>query len=179
MNKLFLALDLPSTARHLLGEYVPKVQAKLDRQGMRWVRSEKWHVTLVFIGDQEIETVQELVKDIIAKHQEPKLRLTKVGGFPDLKRPGTLWLGVEDQTNHLALLQKELAEVLGNGEDYVPHITLSRMKPASTKLGHKLRDFIHSGPVPEDIEFTAEKVTLFNSKPDGSYETVSEYPLSR
>jgi RNA 2',3'-cyclic 3'-phosphodiesterase len=179
MNKLFLALDLPSHARHALSEYVPKVQERLDRQGMRWVKADKWHVSLVFIGDEEVSTVTDLVQDVVGKHQEVKLRVTKIGGFPDHKRPGLLWLGVEDLTGKLVPLQKELAGVLSNGDDFVPHITLSRMKPASTKLGHKLRDFIHSGAVPEDIEFTVEQVSLFNAKADGSYELVASFPLAR
>jgi hypothetical protein len=53
------------------------------------------------------------------------------------------------------------------------------MKPASTKLGHKLRDFMHSGAVPEDIQWTAETVTLYSTKLDGSYEVIAEFLLER
>jgi RNA 2',3'-cyclic 3'-phosphodiesterase len=178
MNKLFLALDLTPVARHALFEYVPKVQEKLDRQGMRWVRPDKWHVTLVFIGEEEIAKISDLVLPIVAKHHEPKLRVTKVAGFPDHKRPCVLYVGIEDLTGFLAPLQKELSDALNVEGEYVPHITLSRMKPASTKLGHRLRDFIHSGAVPEDIQFTVEKVTLYDTKLDGSFETIAEFPLA-
>lgn len=178
--KLFLALDLSPIARNALSEYVPKVREKLDRQGLKWVAPDKWHVTLVFLGDEDPETVTALAKEALAGAKEVRLAVGTINAFPDTKRPGTLWLGIETVKGDLDALYKSLAAVLpGDQEEYVPHITLGRMKPASTKLGHKLRDFMHSGAKPEDIEWTAEAVTLFNSKPDGSYETLAVFQLNR
>jgi hypothetical protein len=53
------------------------------------------------------------------------------------------------------------------------------MKPASTKLGHKLRDFMHSGAKIEDAEWLATEVVLFNSLPDGSYEALHRFKLNQ
>ena len=38
---------------------------------------------------------------------------------------------------------------------------------------------MHSGAVPEEIEWNAATVTLFNTKLDGSYEVMAEFPLAR
>lgn len=177
--KLFLALSLSSVARNSLSEYVPKVQEKLDRQGMKWVKPDKWHVTVLFLGDEDAAAVTELAKEALAGKKEVKLQVGSINGFPDTKRPGVLWLGVDVIKGDLKGIYDALAAVFPTEEEFVPHITLSRMKPASTKLGHKLRDFMHSGVKPEEIEWTAESVTLFNTLADGSYEVVAEFPLGR
>ena len=178
--RLFFAIALSSIARHSLSEYTPKVKDRLDRQGLRWTSPEKWHVTVLFVGDEDAESVKTLAKEALAGQKEVRLQIGKINGLPDTKRPGVLYLGVETLKGDLDAIHKALAAVFPlDDEEYLPHITLARMKPASTKLGHKLRDFMHSGAVPEDIEWTAETVTLFNTKVDGSYEVIAEYPLGR
>jgi 2'-5' RNA ligase len=54
--RLFFAIALSSIARNSLSEYIPKVKDRLDRQGLRWTNSEKWHVTVLFVGDEDSET---------------------------------------------------------------------------------------------------------------------------
>ena len=178
--KLFLALSLSSIARNSLAEYLPKVQEKLDRQGMKWVQPDKWHVTLVFLGEEDADAVTSLAKEVLADKKEVRLQVGTIDAFPDTSRPGVLWLGVETLKGDLKGIYQALADVFPTEEEeFVPHITIARMKPASTKLGHRLRDFMHSGAKPEEIEWTAESVTLFNTKPDGSYEVLAEFPLGR
>ena len=178
--RLFFAIPLSSIARDSLSEYTPKVKDRLDRQGLRWTNDEKWHVTVLFVGDEDPETVKTLAAEALAGQKEVRLQLDRIDGFPDTKRPGVLYLGVNTLKGDLNAIHKALAaEFPIDDEEYAPHVTLARMKPASTKLGHKLRDFMHSGAVPEDIQWTAESVTLFNTKLDGSYEVIAEFPLGR
>jgi 2'-5' RNA ligase len=179
MNRLFLAINPSATVRKNLAEYLPKAKDKLDRQGMRWTATPKFHVSLLTIGDQEIATVTEIASEIIKKHKAPNLTLTKTGGLPDTKRPGIVHVGVVDPSNKLAPLQAELATALGDPTDeYAPHVVLGRMKPASTKLGHKLRDFMHSGAVPEESFWTPENVVLYNLEADGNYTLIAEFNFS-
>ena len=178
--KLFLALDLSPIAKNSLSEYVPKVKEKLDRQGLKWVSADRWHVTLAFIGEEDPEVTRALAAEALKDAKEVRLGVGNINSFPDTKRPGILWLGVDVIKGDIQALYSALAAVFpSEEEEFVPHITIGRMKPASTKLGHKLRDFMHSGAKPEDLEWTAESVTLFNTKPDGSYDVLAEFPLAR
>lgn len=178
--RLFFAIALSSIARNSLSEYTPKVKEKLDRQGLRWTTPEKWHVTVLFVGDEDPETVKSVAAEALAGHKEVKLRIDKINGLPDSKRPGVICLGVSAISGDLGAIHNALGAAFPlDDEEYVPHVTLARMKPASTKLGHKLRDFMHSGAVPEDIQWNAETVTLFNTLLDGSYEVVAEFALER
>jgi 2'-5' RNA ligase len=178
MNKLFLAIEPSPHVRTLLAEYVPKVQEKLSRQGMRWVSPEKWHVTLGFIGDELSQVVIDSIQELLESHAEFELSLSGISGFPDLKRPGVLFLHVV--SDNISTLRTAVEGVcVPNDGEFTPHLTLSRMKPASTKLGHKLRDFIHSGAKIEGAEWLASEVVLFNSLPDGSYEALHRFKLNQ
>lgn len=180
MNRLFLALEPSSLVRRAIADWQPKPHERLDRQGMRWTKSDKYHVTLLFLGDLPVEQVKEEAEKLVGEAKAPRLHIGRLTGVPDNKRPGVLALEVSDSTGNLAPLQKNLQKtLLGTEEEYVPHLSLSRMKPASTKLGHKLRDYIHSGEHPEALEWTPEAVTLFNSLPDGSYELIARFEFKR
>ncbi|MEI7577527.1 MAG: RNA 2',3'-cyclic phosphodiesterase [Armatimonadota bacterium] len=180
MNRLFLALEPSSLVRRAIADWQPKPHEKLDRQGMRWAKSDKYHVTLLFLGDLPVEQVKEEAEELVGKATAPRLHIGRLTGLPDNKRPGVLALEVSDSTGSLAPLQTSLQiALLGTEDEYTPHLILSRMKPASTKLGHKLRDYIHSGEHPEDLEWTPEAATLFNSLPDGSYELIARFEFKR
>lgn len=179
MNRLFLALDPSSIVRRSLAEWQDKPKDRLDRQGMRWVKPEKYHVTLLFLGDLPVDLVTEQAQESVKTLPAPHLALGRIMGLPDNKRPSIIALSVVDTTQMLIDLEAELRKaLLGEVEaEYTPHLTLSRMKPASTKLGHKLRDYIHSGDHPEPLIWTPEGVTLYNSLPDGSYERLNLFPF--
>lgn len=179
MNRLFLAIEPSSLVRRAIADWQPKPHERLDRQGMRWAKSDKYHVTLLFLGDLPVEQIKEEVEKLVSAAKAPRLHVGRLTGVPDNKRPGVLALEVSDSTGSLASLQKNLQKaLLGTEDEYTPHLSLSRMKPASTKLGHKLRDYIHSGEHPEALEWTAEGVTLFNSLPDGSYEVIAKFSFA-
>lgn len=180
MNRLFLALEPSSIVRRAIADWQPKPHEKLDRQGMRWTKSDKYHVTLLFLGDLPLEQVKEDTANIVSANAAPHLHIGRLTGLPGTKRPGVLALQVSDSSGHLVSLQQALQKtLLGSEDEYLPHLSLSRMKPASTKLGHKLRDYIHSGEHPEELDWTPEGVALFNSLPDGSYELIERFEFKR
>ena len=180
MNRLFLDLEPSSIVRRSIADWQPKPHERLDRQGMRWAKSDKYHVTLLFLGDLSLDQVAEDTTRIVSQHKAPNLQVNRVTGLPDNKRPGVIALAISDSSTHLQPLQRALqSELMGTEEEYTPHLSLARMKPASTKLGHKLRDYIHSGEHPDQLSWIPEAVTLFNSLPDGSYELIQKFEFKK
>ena len=92
--RLFFAIALSSIARNSLSEYIPKAKDRLDRQGLRWTTTDKWHLTILFVGDEDAESVKTLAAEALTGQKEVRLQLDKITGLPDLKRPGVLCLGV-------------------------------------------------------------------------------------
>jgi 2'-5' RNA ligase len=179
MSKLFLAFDIPDHARHQISEFIPKVSERLDRQGMRWLSTNRFGVRITEFSEIEEADVLELLNPALNEVSEQKFTLTHVDGLPDRKRPGHLVIKCESSDD--IQLRKAL-EGLTEAEDeamWEPVIVISQMKPASTKLGHKLRDFIHSGARPEEISFTSETISLYELAHDGSTRTIHQWMLKR
>lgn len=66
---------------------------------VRWVRPEGLHVTLRFLGGVEpevLEGVHTAVREAVAARSTSSLRVRGVGGFPSLRRPRVLWVGLQD-----------------------------------------------------------------------------------
>ena len=65
---------------------------------MKWERPEKIHITLRFLGDLEEDTVAA-INDNLSKfigQREIESGLSGLGGFPDLRFPRVLFIGLEE-----------------------------------------------------------------------------------
>jgi 2'-5' RNA ligase len=89
---------------------------------MRWVPSERWHLTLAFLGEVEPDLVPDLVTrlDQVAAAQTPleAVRLAGSGTFP-----GVLWLGIGD-------VATELRAQSAAGRHYSPEVQLGGVAKA-------------------------------------------------
>lgn len=130
--RLFLALNLPKKARQKIQRAArPLTQQELP---VRWVDLDHYHVTLKFLGDVRGERVEEIqaAADRVAGATVPfEAELDGFGAFPTIRRPSTLWVGVE-ATPELRCLKQDLEWALSElGFDkeiraFHPHLTLGR-----------------------------------------------------
>lgn len=152
--RLFLAIDLPEDLQDQITElYCPELEQ------VRWTVSHQLHITLVFIGDQPHQHLEEIIEAVSETSFEPfELRLQKIGYF----KSGIIWLGIEE-SEPLKRLQKSLShKVRGLGIEleqrkYTPHITLGRSKKLTSQL---ISQVSHKG-----LGFTANmEVSAFQLK---------------
>jgi 2'-5' RNA ligase len=125
----FLAVDLDEPVR----EEVWAAASAHQAVAAKWLRRDKLHLTLVFLGEPS-EAVREgleaRVRAVVAPHSPFSLRLRGAGSFATARAPAVLWLGVEGALGELAALQRALSQALQADLDrpYVPHLTLARSK---------------------------------------------------
>ncbi len=130
MPRLFTAVEVPSSialSLSLLRGGLP---------GARWIDTENYHLTLLFIGDVDERTAGEFA-NFLARIDRPRfeLQLDGVGAFGS-RRPHALYAGVKTSPA-LVELQAELerlAERIGlepERRKYTPHVTLARLKGTS------------------------------------------------
>ena len=108
---------------------------------INYVKTENIHLTLKFFGEinerkekQIIKIVEKTIKDY--KHYT--IKLAKIGAFPNIKRPRVIWTGIKDKHNVTINLIKELDNEFNKigfkkERDYVPHITIGRVKEIHDK----------------------------------------------
>ncbi len=133
--RCFIAIDVDDP--EIVGKIVD-IQRELGAEGskIKPVEPENLHLTLFFLGEQPpkvVERVQEAMATL--KFKPFVMRLQGLGAFPSQERPRVIWIGVtqgfeEVQTIYKALRPKLQAIPLRlePEEEFVPHITIARVK---------------------------------------------------
>ena len=134
--RLFLAINLPEELRRATYEAAEAMRAAAP--DVSWVREEKLHLTLKFLGDVAAERQGELEAAfgaVAAGHRALTMDVARFGAFPSWRRPRVLWAGVTPDPR-LELLQHDV-EVAGErlgfpveGRPFRPHVTIARLRGA-------------------------------------------------
>jgi len=172
--RAFIALDLsPEALAAVEAEQVP-LRAAITRQGVRFVRPDKIHLTLLFLGQLDEERLPELADALqqgISGLKPPRLRVGGIGAFPTIQRPKTIWLGVEEEglgelQSAVATAAKPFAE-LRDDKPYRPHLTLARVSPGSKAVGFLIQPLV--ARLPAGTEWCPSEVVVYESTPGGDY----------
>jgi len=179
-ERLFLAVAIDDTTRDLLAAHL-EAHAGRGLPG-RAVDPSGWHVTLRFLG-WTADVVRDRILHAIAESELPPpfiARCSGFGAFPKTARAGVMWLGFDrggEQLTAMAAVCEEAVRRHGFSPEerpFVPHITLSRIRPHQdvTALLDRLPPF--------PVRMPVEAVTLFRStlRPGGAvYEVVDTVEL--
>lgn len=166
----FLAVEISPNVR-ARGAQVINALNVTDAK-ITWVQPQNLHLTLVFLGDIQMEEVPDLCQAMTraVAHLPPfDLEVRGVGAFPTLARPRSIWLGVgrgsEDMIKLHASLEKELSE-LGyrpEGRRFRPHLTLGRVRQAPRDPSELVRLLEERKDYLADVMSVAD-ITLFSSE---------------
>jgi 2'-5' RNA ligase len=176
--RVFIAALVPEEIKFEIKKYVDEI--KPHWEGVKWESSEKLHVTLKFLGEVErskIGEVESCVREAVKVYSPFHMEIARFGGFPNLKNPRVLVIGLNGNPE-LLRLQSEINERLeGLGfakEDrsFLPHITVGRIKTRPKLKG--------SLPVPQHVPFLISDIAVMKSvlNPGGSkYSPLSLFKL--
>lgn len=138
--RLFIALDVGAVIQRAAAGVSDELKLRTARLAPRarvsWVKPERMHVTVRFIGE-----VDDRQKAAIRSALEPPLSAVRfdltirgVGSFPPDRPPRVLWAGVAEGLEALRVLEREVGARLEGlriprtAADYNPHLTLARVK---------------------------------------------------
>jgi len=128
------------------------------------IRIDQIHFTLQFLG--EIDEVKcQQVKNVLSEisFSQFEIALNGVGGFPNLKNPRVIWVGIEkDGAKRLTQLANQVGTKLtkiGFEKDkkFKPHLTVFRVKKKINDISSIMKDF-------ENTEFGSETITKIKLK---------------
>lgn len=140
MLRTFVAVDIAPSVASRVARLIAELQS--SRASVKWVGDKNLHLTLQFLGDVEslqIPAVCDAVQSAAAVVDPFELVCGGVGAFPDLRRPRTLWVGVQNGAEEMGELQRHIEKALAplgfrpEARQYHPHLTIGRVKqgPAS------------------------------------------------
>ena len=135
-TRTFIAIEMPVKVKDLIASHVERLKGLVPR-GVKWVDPQTCHLTLAFLGNvpnDRLPTLFRIVDAVAADSPPLRLRTGLLGAFPSPNRPRVLWLGLEGDTQLLALTQRRLQDALeADGfpreqRAFKPHITLGRAR---------------------------------------------------
>jgi 2'-5' RNA ligase len=168
--RTFVAIEMSPAVRRQAQTLIHQLAARTT--AVRWVSADQLHLTLKFLGDVEDKRLYDVccaVDRAVAERPPFEVLCRGFGAFPQLNRPRTLWLGLEDPAGRLADLQERVeAEFTALGfprevRAFRPHVTLGRVDQRHRQLGRftgELGQYADrpwgSVPVKECVVYTSE-----------------------
>lgn len=139
MPRAFVAIDINESIRQKL----VSAQEQLAATGaqLKLVEPPNIHVTMKFLGevpDDKIAPISEALERAAAGTKQFDFRIRGIGVFPNLGYIRVVWAGVSDGREEVITLQQKIEHELQPlgfppERDFVPHLTLARVKTARAK----------------------------------------------
>lgn len=164
-KRIFLAIETPKNIKQKVTELTSGIKKRTSH--VKWVVPENFHINLRFLGNVSEEKISKLIESLKdLRFDKFKLELKGVGAFPSKNYIKVLWLGVVSDT--LSKLKNGVDARLTRigfakeNREYVPHMTLARVKTASSK--EQLLKFITENSDKELGNFEVENFYLYESR---------------
>ena len=160
-------------------------QLRSSHAVVRWEAPSKFHLTMKFLGDVEVETLEHLADALTAEAKSIStfdLALNTVGAFPSVLEPKIVWAGgpLSAEIRSLVEVVESIAAQHGLPRETRPfhnHITLGRVK--SRENLSRLTEALKSSTL-EPIPMRCKQLVLYKSvlQPGGSvYSIIRSIPF--
>ena len=195
--RTFIALDLPAPILDAMATAQEQIQSYLRAQGLasklRWSPTKNIHLTLRFLGDTSPAQREEIIIRLqsLAAMTNPftlsvDLSGAGIDGFPNLRQPRVLWIGLGGELPELMQLQRQTEEVARSvgfapeEKAFAPHLTLARAardadRRTLQQVGQALAEYrqVASPPASSPISFSVAQLVYYQSvlNPAGSIYT--------
>jgi len=186
-TRTFVAVEASPAIRHAAQRLIDSLRAAPAQ--VKWVAPENMHVTLKFLGDvdpREIHNVCRVIEDAAAGVEPFELEIRGAGAFPNLRRPGTVWLGAGQGAEQLAALARPIEKALQRlgfrrePRRFHGHLTLGRVRRGGPGVG-ELGELIRQHADYQAGRMKVRQATVFSSRlgPEGpTYEALGNTKLA-
>ena len=181
--RLFISIVLNEA---LLAETVRQQEVLRNElsKKIRYVKPERMHLTLKFLGDVQEETaveVKTILSEISSIHSAFQIRLGSGGCFPLRGSARIAWLGINEVNKGLFALQDHIEKLISplgfpsEFPEYLPHLTLAYNKDnKAAPLMRRISEGLQAEPLTQDVlSFQLEESILQGSK--SRYETLARF----
>ena len=139
--RTFVSVSVPKEIVNIQSMLKSTVEPKGVK--VRWVMNGKMHLTLKFLGNTtlgSIDNLNEALFNAVKSAKVINLSISGTGAFPVKGRPNVLWLGIKgdiDELKQLTVNINNSLEPLGfitEKRDFLPHVTIARIKSNQKKI---------------------------------------------
>jgi len=173
-HRLFLSISIPEPVKNAIALAQAEFQSRLPSRCATWTKQEQLHLTLKFFGNVPLARVQALKDQLAiacANFSPLLLRAEKVGAFPDLRFPRVIWVGINEEFDQLAKVQREIeqaahefGEEKSNEKTFHGHATLARLKRINASERKLISELISKMGSKSFGEWVASEIHLMRSQ---------------
>ncbi len=166
--RAFIAVEIDKTNKQRLSKLISDL--KKSNTDIKWVSEHQMHLTLKFLGNIEqdrVQVISDALKSIADNFKGFDIRLSKIGAFPNLRRPRVIWLDIDKGAEELKSLSSKIEielEKIGfkkEKREFKSHLTLGRVR--SLKNIENLEKIINKTDFQPLNEIKIDKLVLFQS----------------
>ncbi|MFW6457776.1 MAG: RNA 2',3'-cyclic phosphodiesterase [Planctomycetota bacterium] len=138
--RTFVAIEMDEDCRRNLATAVEQMEHVVET--VKWVDPESAHLTLKFIGQLDEDDVPRAVATLQQAADDSRpfiMNISGISAFPSEENPRVIYAPIEEDDDILIQLANDvdarLADNLGvdrDERDFIPHITLGRLKKGKT-----------------------------------------------
>ena len=188
--RTFISVEVGAEVLWVLRKFQRDLEELISKDAIRWVVPEQMHLTLRFLGGIGADTLAPLeaaLREICASSPGFRLRAAGLGGFPSLRSPRVIWVGLQGDLPVLQILQTRIEEATRHwgqppeARDFRPHLTLGRVRETATSQSRRIGETLQTVTVPDFGEWPVNEIRLMRSKlsPKGAQHSVlASIPLS-
>ena len=142
MLRLFLAIPI-NPRDNGFNPLVEDLKKRLSHEKMMsWSKTSNIHLTLKFLGNtfpQDKERIIAAMDEVFENQHSFTLDFNRTGIFGSRYAPRVLWLGMQQTPDELTALSETVLDAFDNigflrdRQNFVPHITLARIKSLCEK----------------------------------------------
>jgi len=185
--RCFIAIDVAPEVLAGILRVQGALRATAARADVRWAGREQLHLTIKFLGavpDERVPDVSTALGTVTAAAAPIELAAGGVGGFPSVKSPRVLWVGITAGAPVLAELARAVDGAmtrLGFAPEvrsFRGHLTLGRVR--SPRGGAALAKALGAAGAPVFGAWSVSEVVLYESRlrPTGAvYVPISHHAL--
>ena len=173
--RAFIAIPVPKAVIQVLDDAVKNLDSCIG-ENVGWVRTEGIHLTLKFMGNIEtgiVERVLEAMSAVVSQFSPFELAISKLGVFPNPRRPRVLWSGVQGEIETLAALQSAIDGALGElglrqeQRAFSPQLALGRVRrDVADSLLQRIGQVTEGVKLSVAPSWTADSVNLMRTELD-------------
>ena len=136
-----------------------------------WVSGNNLHLTLLFLGMQETDDLDEMyvrIDKVVKLYNDFRIDVKGTGAFSKNNSNKALFLGIDENNNHLSKINYDLMNELdifmkkrNDISSFFPHITIARKRKKYINNKIDVKSFLNSVYFP--MEFHVKYFTLFKS----------------
>ncbi len=172
--RFFIALEIPESNKDEIKLLQQSIKELIP--DIRITDSEKLHLTLAFVGDQNQDLKNDLI-DLVTQSTSgiSPFTLTPgfIDGFPTLHHPEVLWIGVKGDVDKLYILRERIKDGLVkinldiDERRFIPHIAIGKSK--NLHLTEDAERQLENFMLKNFSEIPITSIKLYESVPSGDF----------